>query len=88
MRECRTPGSVRGVPGNRHPYRDLPYRSAGALIIVTSACHPCVIMALLVVRPCSSPGRLVGTGTEGEPTILHDIEVTTLLASCVREIEV
>ena len=22
MRECRTPGSVRGVPGNRHPYRD------------------------------------------------------------------
>jgi RNA-directed DNA polymerase len=21
-RECRTPGSVRGVPGNRHPYRD------------------------------------------------------------------
>jgi hypothetical protein len=22
VRECRTPGSVRGVPGNRHPYRD------------------------------------------------------------------
>ena len=22
MRELRTPGSVRGVPGNRHPYRD------------------------------------------------------------------
>ena len=24
VRECRTPGSVRGVPGNRHPYRDQP----------------------------------------------------------------
>jgi hypothetical protein len=23
MRECRTYGSVRGVPGNRHPYRDF-----------------------------------------------------------------
>jgi hypothetical protein len=23
VRECRTPGSVRGGPGNRHPYRDL-----------------------------------------------------------------
>ena len=23
VRERRTPGSVRGVPGNRHPYRDL-----------------------------------------------------------------
>jgi RNA-directed DNA polymerase len=23
VRSCRTPGSVRGVPGNRHPYRDL-----------------------------------------------------------------
>jgi RNA-directed DNA polymerase len=23
VRECRTPGSVRGVPGNWHPYRDL-----------------------------------------------------------------
>ena len=23
VRECRTPGSVRGVSGNRHPYRDL-----------------------------------------------------------------
>jgi hypothetical protein len=22
MRECRTYGSVRGVPGDRHPYRD------------------------------------------------------------------
>jgi RNA-directed DNA polymerase len=22
VRSCRTPGSVRGVPGNRHPYRD------------------------------------------------------------------
>ena len=22
MRELRTPGSVRGVPGNQHPYRD------------------------------------------------------------------
>ena len=25
VRECRTPGAVRGVPGNRHPYRDLPH---------------------------------------------------------------
>ena len=24
VRECRTPGSVRGVLGNRHPYRDRP----------------------------------------------------------------
>jgi RNA-directed DNA polymerase len=24
VRECRTAGSVRGVPGNRHPYRDRP----------------------------------------------------------------
>jgi hypothetical protein len=24
VREGRTPGSVRGVSGNRHPYRDLP----------------------------------------------------------------
>ena len=23
VQSCRTPGSVRGVPGNRHPYRDL-----------------------------------------------------------------
>ena len=27
VRECRTPGSMRGVPGNRHPYRDLPKHS-------------------------------------------------------------
>jgi hypothetical protein len=28
VRECRTPGSVRGEPGNRHPYRDrgVPHR--------------------------------------------------------------
>jgi hypothetical protein len=24
VRESRTPGSVRGVPGNGHPYRDTP----------------------------------------------------------------
>jgi hypothetical protein len=29
VRECRTPGSVRGVPGNWHPYRDLPWREEG-----------------------------------------------------------
>ena len=28
MRSCRTPGSVRGVLGNRHPYRDHPLRHA------------------------------------------------------------
>jgi hypothetical protein len=66
----------------------LPYWSAGAWIIVTSACHPSVIMGLLVGRPYSSPGMWVGTGTEGEPPILHDREVTTRLASCIRKIEV
>jgi hypothetical protein len=28
MRECRTYGSVRGVPGDRHPYRDSVIRIA------------------------------------------------------------
>ena len=31
MRECRTSGSVRGVPSNGHPYRNLAelYRARG-----------------------------------------------------------
>jgi hypothetical protein len=29
VRECRTPGSVRGVPGNWHPYRDRSDRGCG-----------------------------------------------------------
>jgi len=45
-------------------------------------------MELLVVRPCPSPGMVVGIGTEGAPTILHAREVTTRLASCIREIKV
>src|SRR5262249_34510235 len=33
VRECRTPGSVRGVLGNRHPYRDrLRSRSNSVLL--------------------------------------------------------
>ena len=30
MRAIRTWGSVRGVPGNRHPYRDLSRDATGA----------------------------------------------------------
>ena len=36
MRECRTPGSVRGVSGNRHPYRD-PYFQGVLTVIVDVA---------------------------------------------------
>ena len=29
VRECRTPGSVRGVLGNWHPYRDHEFHRGG-----------------------------------------------------------
>jgi len=37
MREMRTYGSVRGVPGDRHPYRDC--RSPGTVIVQNTRLH-------------------------------------------------
>ena len=38
MREFRTPGSVRGAPGNGRPYRDMEYDgSVESGVVVTDA---------------------------------------------------
>ncbi len=37
MREFLTYGSVRGVPGNRYPYRDHPNGSGGQTLLVFRA---------------------------------------------------
>jgi hypothetical protein len=34
VRECRTPGAVRGVPGNWHPYRDRPLVVDGSFKVI------------------------------------------------------
>jgi RNA-directed DNA polymerase len=36
VRECRTPGSGRGVPGNRHPYRDRQHLSGFIACCISS----------------------------------------------------
>src|SRR5262249_17825539 len=39
VRECRTPGSVRGVPGHWHPYRDLSTSMKGGDVLWSGARH-------------------------------------------------
>ena len=45
MREYRTPGSVRGVPGNRHPYRDYSHPCMNKIQILKY----CVCLIILVI---------------------------------------
>jgi RNA-directed DNA polymerase len=53
VRSCRTPGSVRGMSGHRHPYRDRNNLANGR----AEPCHHCPSIILMSSRRC--PTRVI-----------------------------
>ena len=60
MRESRTPGSVRGVLSNEHPYRDSVPLIKPSTNVQKGDIYP-------VARPVAGSGRLMFAGQRREP---------------------
>ena len=58
MREIRSYGSARGVPGNRHSYRNYKPHNIGTLVACVSAQYrcfcdiECMNLALIILKCC------------------------------------
>jgi hypothetical protein len=67
MRECRTYGSVRGVPGDQHPYHDSLDRDLSPSLITSMLAHSVGFDSCMLEAHWVRLGRMSSSAICGKP---------------------